>query len=381
LLPGSTSATVYLRFLSLPRNALRALAGLLLLAAAGSTAAAAQDSYPDRFSFLVGGLRQGAGISAGAEYEHRHFANGFFDLRASTLVSLRLYQRHELQLTFPHVFHSRLFVDVLGLYRSYTQVSYFGVGPGTQEGDRTDYHIDGPAIYGSLGLRPARGMVIGGRIAALDNDLHRGRGSKHPSIEEKFTPAELPGYLQEPDYFQVGFFAYFDRRNDPEDPTRGARYELQASRFLARGLDGFDFDELQAEAEHYLPVSARATLASRIQTVFTGTREGQEVPFFLLPSLGGRESLHAFSMDRFRDRHLLFLNSELRYQATPEIRISGFVDVGQVFPRAGAIEISGFEVGVGAAVHYKYGRMVLVGLSLGLGREGVQVSLDGGFRF
>jgi outer membrane protein assembly factor BamA len=344
-------------------------------------ALAGEDPYPDRFSFLVGGLRQGAGVALGAEYEHPHFANGTFDLRASTLVSLRLYQRHELQLTIPHVFHPRLFVDAFGVYRSYTRVSYFGIGPGTQEEDRSDYHIDGPAIYGSLGFRPARGMVVAGRVAALDNDLHRGRGSKYPSIEEKFAPAELPGYLQEPDYFQLGLLAYFDRRNDPEDPTRGARYELQANRFLARDFDGFDFDELQIDAEHYLPVSRRATFASRIQAVFTGTAEGQEVPFFLLPSLGGRESLHAFSMDRFRDRNLLFLNSELRYQATPEIRISGFVDVGQVFPSAGAIRMSGFEVGVGAAVHYKYGRKVLVGLSLGLGREGPQLSLDGGFRF
>jgi hypothetical protein len=376
LLHGSSFAVVYFRLLTL-----RALSAVALLAVSSSSALGGESAYPDRFSFLVGGLREGAGIAIGAEYERPHFANGFFDLRASTLLSLRLYQRHELQVSFPHVLHPALFVDVLGLYRSYTRVSYFGIGPGTEEGDRSDYHIDGPALYGSVGFRPARGLVVGGRVGALDNDLHRGRGSKYPSIEEKFAPPDLPGYFEEPDYFQLGLFADFDRRNDPDDPTRGARYQIQASRFRARAFDGFDFDELQAEAEHYLPVTERAIFASRVQAVFTGTAEGQEVPFFLLPSLGGRESLHAFTMDRFRDRNLLFLNSEVRYQATPEIRISGFLDVGQVFPTAGAIRMSAFELGVGAAVHYKYGRKVLVGLSLGLGREGPQLSLEGGFRF
>jgi outer membrane protein assembly factor BamA len=172
-----------------------------------------------------------------------------------------------------------------------------------------------------------------------------------------------------------------DLRNDPEDPTAGAYYEVQTTAYRDRGWDRFDFEEFSVEAQHFVPLKPRWTLATRVKGVFTRTAEGQEIPFFLLPSLGGTSSLHGFENDRFRDRNLLFMNAELRYELRPSIRLEGFVDVGQVFPGFDSLRLGGFELSTGIGARYKLGQKVLVGVSLGVGREGPRIGIMGNFRF
>jgi outer membrane protein assembly factor BamA len=341
----------------------------------------AQDGYPDRFRFVLGDLRPGAGLAIGADYEKTHFATSLFDLRLSTRISTRLYQRHEAELVVPHFFEPRLFLEVFAQYRSFTEVSYFGVGFDTVEEARSDYHIEGPVLYATLGFRPSTLFVFGGRFGALDNDLHSGRSGEFPSIEETFPVAALPGFVEEPDYFLYSAFVALDGRNDPDDPTRGSFLELQATRYSDRGFDRFNFEEVSIEAFHFLPLNYRTVFATRVMGIFTHAAAGQEIPFFMLPSLGGTGSLHAFENDRFRDRHSLLATGELRYHVTPEIRLEVFVDVGEVFPSFAAFRFSELEVGTGMGVRYKMGRKILVGVSLGVGREGARVSVRGGFRF
>jgi outer membrane protein assembly factor BamA len=357
-----------------------AIAGLLLLSVSSSEAIA-QESFPDRFQIVLGDLKPGSGIAAGADYERSHFATSFFDLRLSTRVSVRLYQRHEVEVAIPHLFEPRLFLEVLAQYRSYTEVSYFGVGSETDEADRSNYHIEGPGLFATLGFRPAPRIAVGGRFGSINNGISSGRSSDHPSVEDAFSLEELPGYVEEPDYFLYSAFAAFDLRNNPFDPTGGSYFELQATRYRDRGFDRFNFDEVSVEAQRFVPLSDEVVLASRVKGVFTRTADGQEIPFYLLPSLGGTSNLHAFENDRFRDRHLLFGNLELRYQATPMLRLETFIDVGQVFPSFGEFRFSAFEIGSGVGARFKMGEKVLVGVSLGIGREGARVSLSGGFRF
>jgi outer membrane protein assembly factor BamA len=330
---------------------------------------------------VIGDLRPGAGLAAGADYEKTHFATGFFDLRLGTRISTRLYQRHEAEIVIPHLFEPRLFLEVLAQYRSFTEVSYFGVGPDTRHEDRSNYHVEGPVLFATLGFRPSQRIVFGGRFGSLHNDLHAGRSDDHPSVEEKFPLSELPGYAEEPDYLLYSAFAALDLRNDPDDPTRGSYIEVQATRYRDRGFDRFHFEELSVEAHHFIPLSYRTVLASRARGVFTRAAEGQEIPFYMLPSLGGTGSLHAFDNDRFRDRHSLLVTGEIRYQATPEIRLEAFVDVGQVFPAFGEFRFSELEIGAGLGARYKMGRKILLGVSLGAGREGARISATGGFRF
>ena len=46
----------------------------------------------------------------------------------------------------------------------------------------------------------------------------------------------------------------------------------------------------------------------------TDTADGQVLPYFMMPSLGGGSDLRGFGSWRFRDRHSLLLQAEWRVQ-------------------------------------------------------------------
>jgi hypothetical protein len=358
-----------------------ALALALALVLSHSRRAHATEDIPERFHFVIGDLRPGAGIAIGFDYVQTGVAGGTFDLRAGSRLSHRLYQRHEVQIGIPRLAHDRVFADILFFHRSYTEIDYFGIGPDSTEENHSDYRISGPALYGTLGYRPNEKVAFGGRMGVLQSSLGSGRSGDLPSVEETFGEGDLPGRVEEPDYVLFGGFLSLDRRNAPEETTAGAYYEVRATLYRDRGFDRFDFEELWVEALHFIPLDPRWTLATRARGQFTRAAAGEEIPFFLLPTLGGVHSLLAFENDRFRDRQLLLLNAELRYQLRPSIRLEALLDVGQVFRDFDSLRLGGFELSSGVGARYKFGERLLVGVNLGVGREGARVGMTGSFRF
>lgn len=339
------------------------------------------EDFVDHLFIKVGDMRPGSGIGGGLEYRDNHFQNGLFDIRIESKVSIRLYQQHEIEIIKPHLLDPRLFFELFGLYRSYTQVDYFGIGPDTSKDAHSNYRLDGFVGFGTIGFRPARKLQLGVRLGAIQADVGSGTDGNLPSVEERFDPDSLPGFREEPDHFLLGAFVTFDYRDDPEDPAAGGYVELQVSRYRDLGLDKYNFEDYEVDVRHYFRVHRRTVLAVRSQGLFTHTARDQTIPFFLLPSLGGSETLHAYENDRFRDQHMVHFNSELRYEVTPEIRAELFIDAGEVFPRFDAFRLGELELSAGFGGRYKLGRDVVGGASLGFGREGVRIAFKGDFRF
>ena len=58
---------------------------------------------------------------------------------------------------------------------------------------------------------------------------------------------------------------------------------------------------------------ANWVIALRGLTTITDIDETEAIPHFMLPSLGGGKTLRGFPDFRFRDRHRLVMNAELRW--------------------------------------------------------------------
>ena len=76
------------------------------------------------------------------------------------------------------------------------------------------------------------------------------------------------------------------------------------------------------------------------------------VPFYLSPTFGGLNVGRGYPTFRFRDRNMLALQAEYRYQVNPLVSGAVFVDAGQVAPRVRAIEWSQFKTTYGAGVRF-----------------------------
>jgi outer membrane protein assembly factor BamA len=330
----------------------------------------------------LGGITSGSGLSGGLEYRRDSQSRGVVSLRGQALVSQKLFQEYELQIMRPRLWDNRWFGELLLQYRNFRRVDFYGIGPKTERDEKTNFRYTGLTALATVGFNQRTAKLHwGGRFGAMRASAGPGGGGSRPSIEERFSPERVPGLGEAPGYLVFGAFLHRDGRDDPEDPRRGSLYEVDWALYHDQKLSRFGFQELDLTASFYLPTSRRSVLALRGKGIFTAPRQGQEVPFFFLPTLGGYQSLHGFDHFRFRDRHLVVVNAEYRWELTPSLRAELLVDGGQVFSSVEELDFGKLEFSAGTGLRLKLGTSVVIGAAIGAGREGAELAVRGDFRF
>jgi outer membrane protein assembly factor BamA len=116
----------------------------------------------------------------------------------------------------------------------------------------------------------------------------------------------------------------------------------------------FTFDRMDAEVVQHVPVLHETWVLSfrgRLESILD---EEDQVPFFMLPSLGSGSTLRGFSSFRFRDRHSLLLQAEFRWFPNRYgFDMALFVDSGKVTARRADLDLDGLKTdfGIGVRLH------------------------------
>jgi outer membrane protein assembly factor BamA len=114
----------------------------------------------------------------------------------------------------------------------------------------------------------------------------------------------------------------------------------------------YSFQRYAVEGLQVLPLFDRAVvLALHGWGLFTHASPDQDVPFYLMPSLGGAYALRGYSNYRFHDRHLLLASAEARWPIFVHLDGAVFVDSGTV---AADVRDLGFDrtiYGFGVRLH------------------------------
>ena len=84
----------------------------------------------------------------------------------------------------------------------------------------------------------------------------------------------------------------------------------------------------------------------------TSTSAGQEVPFYLQPTLGGAYTLRGFRAYRFRDRHRLLLQGEYRYIVNAFVTGALFYEAGKVAAERGDLDVKDLERSYGFGLRF-----------------------------
>ena len=125
-----------------------------------------------------------------------------------------------------------------------------------------------------------------------------------------------------------------DTRDYPSRPTRGGLYRAAAQAFGDRDLDQFSFRRYEAEGLQIVPIFAeRWWIGVHGWSVFSDTSAGNSVPFYMLPSLGGANTLRGYDDYRFHDRNMLVVNVESRWALLKHVDLALFGDAGNVGAR------------------------------------------------
>ena len=329
--------------------------------------------------FLSGGLRwhqffqsayAGGGFTLGAGYRRHVSPYNTLDVRGS--ITFSGYKRMEAEFLAPRLFNRRGMLSVVGGWREATAVGFYGIGTSnTSVDDRANYSFEQPYVSAALDVRPTRNLlVLGGGLEYSQWKQGSGSGTA-PSVEEVYTPASLPGLGSSPIYLHSQGTVALDWRTSPGYSRRGGFYGVTVHDFVERD-DTYSFRQVDYEVIQHIPIHRDAwvlSLHGRVETTYTD--ENEQVPFFMLPALGGGSSLRGFASWRFRDRHSLLLQAEWRVLANRFLEMALFYDAGKVTARRADVNLDGLKDDYGLGFRFHGPAATLLRIELAKSNEGL----------
>jgi len=292
----------------------------------------------------------GGGFTLGAGYAHHVSPYNLLDVRGS--YTILGYKRIEAEFTAPRLFHRRGSLSVLGGWREATQAAFYGVGMGTSKDDRADFAFRQP--YGSalLTVFPTRrAFMLRGGLEMSQWSQRPGEGDV-PSVERVYTPETLPGLGTSTTYLHSQGTFGFDWRTSPGYARRGGFYGITFHDYNDTA-DRLSFQQVDYEAIQHFPIFREAWVISlhALARAAYGKTD-QQVPFFLLPYVGGGSTLRGFDSHRFRDQNALALQAEWRIMVNRFIDTAVFYDAGKVVAHRDEIDFNGLKGDYGFGVRF-----------------------------
>jgi outer membrane protein assembly factor BamA len=279
----------------------------------------------------LGSLTVGSGFAYGVGFRDRDlFSNrGMFEIWGAG--SVKRYWATEARLTFPRLANNHLHLEAWGSHRDYPQENFFGLGPDSNRDDRSDYAIKTNHFGGRAGVRPfARNLLVGGGLEFLQPRLGAGQNDSYPDVPELFPPSEVPGIDSRSDFLRSEFFVEVDYR-EPLYPKKGGWYRFDWSHFDDRTTNQFTFNRFDADVRQFFGfLAGRRVIATRLFVSTSDTSAPQVMPFFLMPTLGGNDTLRGFREYRFRGPHAILAQAEYRWEIWSGFDGAIFYDAGKV---------------------------------------------------
>jgi outer membrane protein assembly factor BamA len=220
-----------------------------------------------------------------------------------------------------------------------------------------------------VGMRVSQQYGIAGRYSFERTEL----------FDEQFTEADEPLLIDrlfpQVRLSKLSVSVFRDTRDDALDPSRGTFLSADND-FAARALGsevGFAKTFLGALTFYRLPWQRRTVLAlaGRVGLAEGFERTVDDVVVEDLPAserffAGGDTTVRGFSLDRLGTKDtitesgfprggngVVVLNAELRMNVWGALGMVGFLDVGNVFPRAGDVDLTDLRAAAGFGVRYR----------------------------
>jgi outer membrane protein assembly factor BamA len=320
----------------------------------------------------LGDLAQGSGLAIGPGFRLRNLfgrPRAAFTISAAGSISRAWIA--EARLRLPEDLNARTFGDFYVKRTGLPTEDFFGLGPDSSERDRVSYNFHQTTAGGVMGARIHRLLAAGGGVEYLNPAIGRGKDDNFPSIEERFTEETAPALIGQPDFVRLISFVSLNDREPANNPRRGGRYRLTYNKYLSLDSSVFDFTRTEVDVQHYLPAfHERRVLALHGFASFATTPPGGEVPFFLQRTIGGAGTLRGFREFRFRDRNVILLQAEYRFEIFTALDGALFYDAGQVAPHSEDLTWKRLETDWGFGLRFGSNAGVFIRVDLGFGREG-----------
>jgi Omp85 superfamily domain len=319
----------------------------------------------------LGSLTTGSGFAYGLGYRDSDIFNekAIVDVWAAT--STRLYWATEARLTFPNLAHKRLQLETWAAHREYPEEDFFGIGPDSNREDQTSYAIRSDILGARASVRLAPIVTAGGGLEFLNPRLGQGKDERVPSIDEVFSPITAPGLGLSVNYLRPMAFFDVDYRQ-PKNPRGGGWYRIEFSRFDDQTTGRFSVNRLETDLRQFFGfLAGRRVIATRLFVSTSDTGTGEVMPFYLMPTLGGNDTLRGFREYRFRGPHSILAQGEYRYEIWSGLDAALFYDAGKVANTRSDLNFNDLETDYGFGFRFNTDSAIVFRVDAGFGsRDG-----------
>jgi AAA family ATP:ADP antiporter len=313
----------------------------------------------------IGKVMEGGGLAMGPGYRAQFGDTG--SVTAHAAWSLKNYKGAQMTLNAPAMIGGRVTFGAQLQAVDAPDVAFYGIGNNTLADDRAGYAYSTAQAGVFTRLQASRALTFDGGVDAMRFEAQL---------------ANTPAGTLAPTYARSHVSAAFDTRTSPGYTRRGALYRVDWSNYHQTNGRSHGFARVDAEAQQFIPLLRENwVIALRALASTTHTGAGSEVPYFLMPSLGGSRTLRGYSAWRFRDRNRLLLTGEYRWTAGPFVDMALFLDAGKVSADAKDLTSGRFTRTYGIGVTLHTFTSTLTRLDVARTRQGTAVVLSFGPSF
>jgi hypothetical protein len=238
---------------------------------------------------------------------------------------------------------------------------FFGIGNATLADDEEAYTTRVSRMELDVRRRVSPGMYLGVlyqvRNAVMVDRAEDGR------LAGGGVPGSDGGMVS-----GAGGVGMWDTRDNILFPTTGSFHT--ASVFRSGGAWGGDFQMTRYSVDLRRYLSVRDGHVLGFQAYLRSV--AGDVPFDMLPRLGGQNIMRGTFQGRYRDRHLVAAQTEYRAHLWRRLGLAAFAGAGQVAPELDAISLSDLHYSLGLGFRFMIDPRERMNLriDLGFGRDG-----------
>ena len=228
-------------------------------------------------------------------------------------------------------------------YRKFPEY-YYGLGNETQEANRALYEFSAFTVTSKSYIK-------------LENDTYMGfslQGQwltpKFPENEEIFNDINSENGERGYSYLSLGPSFMWDKRDHLLSPSSGSFLEFTPVFGMGKADENpIYFGLASLDIRDYWKLGENATWANQFVAQFSmGT-----VPYRTLPTLGGPLLHRGYYQGRFRDDHLLILQSEFRQHVKGRFGFVVFGSMGRVYPDIKTELLKNIHLAAGAGLRVR----------------------------
>jgi hypothetical protein len=335
---------------------------------------------PRGFYPWLGSVYPGGGVAGGAGGRKEFGDDGSLNVFGG--YSIRSYTIGQADLALPTFAKTRGTITLSGQYIDAPDVKYYGIGNESSKDGQTYFGYSPSRGGARFDFAVSRNFTAGGEVSYLDVATSAGRTG--PSTDAQYEPADTPGL----EFSQFTFVkstarATFDWRRRLGYAGSGGVYRAHVDDYRDRDHGRYSFRSLEAEALQLIPVlRANWVIMLRGVATITDVDASNDVPFFLMPSIGGGASVRGYPDFRFRDRNRVVMNAELRWTPARFMDMVLFYDAGKVEARRQDLDFDALKKSYGGGMRLIGPNGYAVRLEAAHSREHrVRLTLNAGGRF